>query len=129
MRFLAQYLPSRLTIFAMCWISETINATHRYTALFSPGPLFIARIYPEIRFLNLTFLFDRNLAALSVLINRGADVDMKCHGTAPVLLALATAVQPGGENFAMDAMTMLLENNANATVKVRLDVSFRETCN
>lgn len=43
---------------------------------------------------------------------------MKCHGTAPVLLALASAVQPGGEQFALDAMTMLLENNANVSVKV-----------
>jgi len=45
---------------------------------------------------------------------------MKCHGTAPVLLALASAVQPGGEQFALEAMTMLLENNANVSVKVML---------
>ncbi len=45
---------------------------------------------------------------------------MKCHGTAPVLLALASAVQPGGEQFALEALTMLLENNANVSVKVIL---------
>lgn len=53
-----------------------------------------------------------------MLVRRGADVDLKCHGTAPVHLALASAVQPGGEKFALDSLSILLENNANVSVKV-----------
>ncbi len=58
------------------------------------------------------------MAAVRALVDRGADVDLKCHGTPPIHLCVATAVQPDGERFAFECMVLLLERNANASAKV-----------
>lgn len=63
-------------------------------------------------------LIIRNLDAVKTLIANGADVDLKCHGTPPLHLALATAILPNGEEFSFACMSALLDANANVAAKV-----------
>lgn len=45
-------------------------------------------------------------------------MDLKCHGTPPIHLAVASSIQPLGETFGLDCLTLLLESKANIAAKV-----------
>lgn len=60
----------------------------------------------------------RNIEAIKILVQYGADVDLKCHGIPPLQLALSTAVQPGGQQFGYECFCFLLAHDANASCKV-----------
>lgn len=62
----------------------------------------------------------RKLDILKVLIQYGADVDMKCHGNPSIHLTLHGSLLPGGEKFSMQAFRLILENTGNISVKVKL---------
>lgn len=60
----------------------------------------------------------RNIEAIKILVQHGADVDLKCHGIPPLHLAVSTAVQPGGQQFGYECFCFLLAHDANASCKV-----------
>lgn len=64
-----------------------------------------------------------------MLARNGADLNAKCHGTPPLHLAIATAVQPDGQSFGWDCVAALLENNANVSAKVIIKCELQSVCN
>ena len=66
--------------------------------------------------------------AVRVLLEHGADVNLKCHGTPPIHLAVATAIQPNGEAFGFDSLAFMLEKEANVLAKVFFFVICIFTC-
>lgn len=65
---------------------------------------------------------DRNLDMVKLLIQSGADVNIKCCGTPCLHLALVSSLLPEGREFGMDCFAhLLLENSTNLYVKVNLE--------
>jgi acetoin utilization deacetylase AcuC-like enzyme/ankyrin repeat protein len=63
-------------------------------------------------------IFARNMDACRVLLKYGADINLKCHGSPCLHLALSTAMLPnGGYNFGIDLFNLLLDNNVDCTAK------------
>ena len=101
--------------FLICAMS---SATLLFTALYLQGNIRPTMVNQYV-YLITCIHFNRNMGAVRALIDRGADVDVKCHGTPPTHLAIATAVQPQGNDFGFECLSLLLENNANPLGKVR----------
>ena len=62
-------------------------------------------------------VFTRNFDCVKVLCQYGADVNIKCHGTPVLHLALNTAVLPGSRDFGMALFRLLLEKEADVLAK------------
>lgn len=62
-------------------------------------------------------VFGRNMEAVKVLCQHGADINIKCHGTPVLHLALSTAVLPGSREFGLELFRFLLEKEADITAK------------
>jgi len=62
-------------------------------------------------------IFARNLDAVKVLIKHGADVDLKCHGTPNLHLALSSATLPGAKNFGLECFHLLVKHDADCSAK------------
>ena len=62
-------------------------------------------------------LFARNLDAMKILIKHRADIDLKCHGTPCLHLALTIATLPGARNFGIEAFNLLVKHDADCTAK------------
>ncbi len=63
-------------------------------------------------------LFARNLTCLEALLELGIDVNLKCHGTPPIHIALSIAALPDGYEFGLSALKLLLDHpNINMSVK------------
>jgi hypothetical protein len=62
----------------------------------------------------------RNLAAVELFIDLGADVNLKCHGTPPLHLAVAAAALPaaGARRFGTAAAAALLHASYDLSAKV-----------
>jgi hypothetical protein len=63
-------------------------------------------------------MYLRNIDAVRTLIKFGADGDLKCHGTPPIHLVLATSILPDGLEFSKACLSVLLQNNVNPLAKV-----------
>ena len=55
---------------------------------------------------------------MKILVNFGADMNIKCCGTPNLHLALATSILPGGETFGLECFAYLFENSSAKNVKV-----------
>ena len=53
-----------------------------------------------------------------MFIDLGADVNLKCHGTPSLHLAIMIAALPGGEDFGFSASSLILHNSCDLTAKV-----------
>jgi acetoin utilization deacetylase AcuC-like enzyme/ankyrin repeat protein len=62
-------------------------------------------------------VFARNMEAVKVLTTHGADVNIKCHGTPLLHIALCTAVLPGSREFGLGLFRLLLEKEADVLAK------------
>ena len=62
-------------------------------------------------------IFSRNLDAVKVLIKHGADIDLKCHGTPNIHLALSVATLPGAKNFGLDCFHLFVKHDADCSAK------------
>ena len=62
-------------------------------------------------------IFARNLDAVKVLIKHGADIDLKCHGTPNLHLALSIATLPGAKNFGLDCFHLFVKHDADCSAK------------
>ena len=62
-------------------------------------------------------VFTRNMDCVKVLCQYGADVNIKCHGTPILHLALSISVLPGGQEFGMELFRLLLEKEADVLAK------------
>ena len=93
-----------------------IAVTRPFMKLYSTGKL--VTIGNLLLKLTCIYITVRNIAAVKMLVRYGADVDLKCHGIPPLHLAVATAVQPGGQLFGYECFSFLLASNANAVCKV-----------
>jgi hypothetical protein len=62
----------------------------------------------------------RNLAAVELFVDLGADVNLKCHGTPPLHLAVAAAAlpAPGARAFGAAAAAALLHASYDLSAKV-----------
>lgn len=56
--------------------------------------------------------------AIEVFIDLGADVNLKCHGTPSIHLAVMVAALPGGLEFGSAAASLILTNSCDLTAKV-----------
>jgi hypothetical protein len=52
------------------------------------------------------------------LLENGCDVNMKCHGTPPLHLALTTTVLPGGYEFGITCALKLVAQDCDINAKV-----------
>jgi hypothetical protein len=52
------------------------------------------------------------------LIEVGADTNIKCHGSPPIILAIVTGMLPGGREFALNAALALLKAGCDVYAKV-----------
>jgi ankyrin repeat protein len=72
---------------------------------------------------SLTFL--RNTEIFSYLIDKGCDVNSKCHGSSPLHLLIATAILPnGGEEFGLSCASALISAGCDLLSKVSLSIIF-----
>eukprot|EP00605_Chrysophyceae_sp_TOSAG23-4_P001405 GSChrysophyteH1.ASY1.ANO1.1527.1 assembled CDS len=55
-------------------------------------------------------IFARNMDACRVLLKYGADINMKCHGTPCLHLALSTAVLPDAKEFGLELFELLISH-------------------
>jgi ankyrin repeat protein len=62
-------------------------------------------------------IFSRNLDAVKVLIKHGADIDLKCHGTPNIHLALSVATLPGAKNFGLECFHLFVKHDADCSAK------------
>lgn len=69
-------------------------------------------------FISPPCILRRNLDAIEVFIDLGADVNLKCHGTPSIHLAIMIAALPGGLDFGSQAATLILTNSCDLTAKV-----------
>eukprot|EP00602_Paraphysomonas_sp_CaronLab_P002589 CAMPEP_0185019948 /NCGR_PEP_ID=MMETSP1103-20130426/2532_1 /TAXON_ID=36769 /ORGANISM="Paraphysomonas bandaiensis, Strain Caron Lab Isolate" /LENGTH=895 /DNA_ID=CAMNT_0027550535 /DNA_START=54 /DNA_END=2741 /DNA_ORIENTATION=- len=53
-------------------------------------------------------IFARNLETFTFIVESGGDINMKCHGTPPLHLAISTAILPGGFDFGISCALKLL---------------------
>lgn len=60
----------------------------------------------------------RNLAAVEVFIDLGVDVNLKCHGTPSLHLAIMTTSLHGGFEFGCAATDLILKSACDLTAKV-----------
>ena len=58
-----------------------------------------------------TAIFARNTEALKILVEHGADINIKCHGTPCIHLILASAILPDSHDKMMQCFEYLLSND------------------
>jgi hypothetical protein len=63
------------------------------------------------------FIF-RNIDAVENFIDLGADVNLRCHGTPSLSLAIMMSSLPGAESFCSSAVAMILNCSCDLTAKV-----------
>ena len=56
---------------------------------------------------------------MEVFIDLGADVNLKCHGTPSLQLAVMVASLPSGLEFGTAAASLILTSSCDLTAKVR----------
>ena len=69
-------------------------------------------------------LFLRNIDAVENFIDLGADVNLRCHGTPTLSLAIMMSSLPGAESFCKSAVAMILNCSCDLTAKVTLLLGF-----
>lgn len=79
---------------------------------FFPGKfLLISHILWNYSFIIISIsVFFRNIGAFKALVEFGADVNTKCHGTPPLHLIIRTMAQPAGYEFGLECLNLLLKS-------------------
>lgn len=72
-------------------------------------PALLARRNAQRYCLLHTAIFSRSLSLVRTLVAHGADVNIKCHGSSCLHLALAVYLLPGGEEFGLECLRLLLQ--------------------